>query len=168
MLDVAQLETLLRKTFNLGLEAGRGKDPVALVRLRLAKALLGVVEANALAAQSIAIERGIGAGEIAESEALAMHAAAFNGMPDPVFHLTARAMNIITGLASVEPDPRAGENDLILDAALPHRDRVARTIERHPWVERGLRVVHCHADGSCARDQPCRDRCSAAGPDGGP
>ena len=39
-------------------------------------------------------------------------------MPDPVFHLTARAMAIVTGLAAVEPDPRAPENDVLLDAAL--------------------------------------------------
>jgi hypothetical protein len=92
VLDVAQLQALLAKTFNVGLDVGRGKEPVALVRLRLAKALIGVAEANALAAESIAIERGIGTEEIAQSEALALHAAAFNGMPDPVFHLTARAM----------------------------------------------------------------------------
>jgi len=118
VLEVAQLEALLSKTFNLGLDAGRGKDKVALVRLRLAKALVGVVEANALAAESIAIERGIGTEEIAQTEGLALHAAAFNGMPDPVFHLAARAMGIITGLAAIEPDPRAAENDLLLDAAL--------------------------------------------------
>ena len=40
------------------------------------------------------------------------------GMPDPVFHLAARAMAIVTGLAAIEPDPRAGDNDVLLDAAL--------------------------------------------------
>ncbi|MCA1678696.1 MAG: hypothetical protein LC777_06985 [Actinobacteria bacterium] len=40
------------------------------------------------------------------------------GMPDPVFHLTARAMAIVMGLAAVEPDPRAPDNDVLLDAAL--------------------------------------------------
>jgi hypothetical protein len=60
VLDVAQLQALLAKTFNVGLDVGRGKEPVALVRLRLAKALVGVAEANALAAESIAIERGVG------------------------------------------------------------------------------------------------------------
>jgi hypothetical protein len=94
---------------NVGLDVGRGKEPVALVRLRLAKALIGVAEANALAAESIAIERGIGTEEIAQTEALALHAAAFNGMPDPVFHLTARAMAIVMGLAAVEPDPAASK-----------------------------------------------------------
>ena len=118
MLDVAQLQALLAKTFNVGLDVGRGKDPVALVRLRLAKALIGVAEANALAAESIAIERGVSTEEIAQTEALALHAAAFNGMPDPVFHLTARAMAIVMGLAAVEPDPRAPDNDVLLDAAL--------------------------------------------------
>jgi hypothetical protein len=118
VLEVAQLQALLATTFNVGLDVGRGKEPVALVRLRLAKALIGVAEANALAAESIAIERGIGAAEIAQTEALALHAAAFNGMPDPVFHLTARAMAIVTSLAAVEPDPRAPDNDVLLDAAL--------------------------------------------------
>jgi len=86
--------------------------------MRLAKALVGVAEANALAAESIASERGVGPQQIAQTEALALHAAAFNGMPDPVFHLTARAMAIVTGLAAVEPDPRAPDNDVLLDAAL--------------------------------------------------
>jgi hypothetical protein len=110
VLDVGQLQSLLAKTFNVGLDVGRGKEPVALVRLRLAKALIGVAEANALAAESIAIERGIGTEDIAQTEALALHAAAFNGMPDPVFHLTARAMAIVMGLAAVEPDPRAPDS----------------------------------------------------------
>jgi hypothetical protein len=118
VLDVAQLQALLSKTFNLGLDVGRGKEKVALVRLRLAKALIGVAEANALAAESIAIERGVTTEEIARAEGVALHAAAFNGMPDPVFHLAARAMGIITGLAAIEPDPRAPKNDLLLDAAL--------------------------------------------------
>jgi len=117
VLDVAQLEALLAKTFNLGMDVGRGKEKVALIRLRLAKALIGVAEANALAAESIAIERGISTEEIARAEGLALHAAAFNGMPDPVFHMTARAMAIITGLAAIEPDPRAPKND-VLDTAL--------------------------------------------------
>jgi len=81
VLEVAQLEALLAKTFSLGLDVGRGKEKVALVRLRLAKALVGVAEANALATESIAIERGISSEEIAQTEALALHAAAFNGMP---------------------------------------------------------------------------------------
>ena len=100
---------------------GGGATPLVLVaddRLRLAKALIGVAEAIALAAESIAIERGIGTEEIAQTEALALHAAAFNGMPDPVFHLTARAMAIVMGLAAVEPDPCAPDNDVLLDAAL--------------------------------------------------
>ena len=69
MLDGAQLQALLAKTFNVGLDVGCGKEPVALVRLRLAKALIGVAEANALAAESIAIERGIGPEKIARKRA---------------------------------------------------------------------------------------------------
>ena len=118
ILDVGQLEALLRKTFNIGLDVGRGRQKVDLVRLRLSKALLGAAEAQALAAESIAIEGGVPTGKIAEAEGLALHAAAFNGVPDPVFHLTARAMGIVTGLAAVEPDPAAPDRDALLDAAL--------------------------------------------------
>ncbi len=39
-------------------------------------------------------------------------------MPDPVFHLPGRAMTIVTGLAAIEPHPRAPRRDVILDAAL--------------------------------------------------
>ena len=102
VLDVAQLEALLAKTFNVGIDAGRGKEPVALVRLRLSKALLGAAEAQALMAESLAIEHGVSTRKIGESEALALHAGAFNGIPDPVFHVTARAMGIVTGLAAIE------------------------------------------------------------------
>lgn len=74
---MAQLESLLAKTFNVGLDVGRGKETVALVRLRLAKALIGVAEAHALAAESIAIERRVSTEEIAQTEGLALHAGAF-------------------------------------------------------------------------------------------
>lgn len=47
-----------------------------------------------------------------------MHAGALNGIPDPVLHLGARAMGIVTGLAAIEPDLRAPARDAILDAAL--------------------------------------------------
>jgi len=39
-------------------------------------------------------------------------------MPDPVLHLAARAMGVVTGLAALEPDPRAPAADVLLDAAL--------------------------------------------------
>lgn len=74
--------------------------------------------AQALAAESIALERGVPTEKIAEAEAMALHAGAFNGIPDPVFHLTARAMGVLTGLGALEPDPRAGDRDAVLDAAL--------------------------------------------------
>jgi len=51
------------------------------VRLRLAKALIGVAEANALADESIAIQRDVGTEQIAQAEALALHAAALTGCP---------------------------------------------------------------------------------------
>ena len=130
VLDVAQLEALLSKTFGIGLDAGRGKEPVALVRLRLARALLG------------AAERGIPAADIAAAEGLALHAAAFNGMPDPVFHLAGRAMTIVTGLAAIEPDPRGPSRDVILDAALQAVTGLQQLLSFRP------RLHH--------RDQPCR------------
>ena len=37
-------------------------------------------------------------------------------MPDPVLHLAARAMGVVTGLAALEPDPRAPGADVLLDA----------------------------------------------------
>ena len=49
---------------------------------------------------------------------MALHAAAFTGMPDPVLHLAARAMGVVTGLAALEPDPHAPGADMLLDAAL--------------------------------------------------
>ena len=71
-----------------------------------------------MAAEALAIERGVATEQIAAAEGLAPHAAAFNGMPDPVLHLAARAMGVVTGLAALEPDPRAPGADVLLDAAL--------------------------------------------------
>ena len=118
VLDVAQLEALLTRTFSIGLDAGRGREKVALVRLRLSKALLGAAETQAMAAEALAIERGVATEQIAAAEGVALHAAAFTGMPDPVLHLAARAMGVVTGLAALEPDPRAPGADVLLDAAL--------------------------------------------------
>jgi hypothetical protein len=59
-----------------------------------------------MAAGALAIERGVAAEQIAAAEGLALRAAAFNGMPDPVLHLAARAMGVVTGLAALEPGPR--------------------------------------------------------------
>jgi hypothetical protein len=84
----------------------------------LSKALVGAVEAQALAAESIALENGVSPEEIARTEGLALRAGGFNGIPDPVVHLIARAMGIVTGLAALEPDPRAPARDAVLDAAL--------------------------------------------------
>ena len=107
VLDAAQLEALLTRTLSIGLDAGRGREKVALVRLRLSKALPGAAETQAMAAAALVIERGVATEQIAAAEGLAPHAAAFNGMPDPVLHLAARAMSVVTGLAALEPDPRA-------------------------------------------------------------
>ena len=42
---------------------------------------LGAAEAQALAAEAVAIERGVTTAKIAEAEDLALHAGAFNGIP---------------------------------------------------------------------------------------
>jgi hypothetical protein len=57
VLDVSQLQALLRKSFNIGIDPDPRK-PRALNRLELAKALQGAAEANALAAKGIALEHG--------------------------------------------------------------------------------------------------------------
>ena len=118
VLDVAPLEALLARTFSIGLDVGRGREKVALVRLRLSRALPGAAERQAMAAGALAIERGVAAEQIAAAGGLALHAAAFNGMPDPVRRLAARAMGVVTGLAAPEPGPRAPGAGVLLDAAL--------------------------------------------------
>src|SRR5437660_4672916 len=92
VLDVAQLEALLTRTFSIRLDAGRGREKVALVRLRLSRAVPGAAGTQAMAAGALAIERGAATEQIAAVGGLALPAAAFNGMPDPVLHLAARAM----------------------------------------------------------------------------
>ena len=92
VLDVAQLETLLTRTFSIGLDVGRGREKVALVRLRLSRALLGAAETQAMAAGALAIERGVATEQIAAAEGLALHAAAVNGMPDPVLRELCQVM----------------------------------------------------------------------------
>jgi hypothetical protein len=117
VLDVAPLEALLTGTFSIGLDVGRGREKVALVRLRLSRALPGAAGTQALAAGALAIERGVAAEQIAAAEGLALHAAAVTGMPDPVRHRAARAMGVVTGLAALEPDPRVPGADVLPDAA---------------------------------------------------
>ena len=102
-------------TFSIGLDVGRGREKVALVRLRLSTALPGAAGTQAMAAGALAIERGVAKEQIAAAGGLALHAAAFNGMPDPVRHLAARAMGVVTGLAALGPDPRAPGADVLLD-----------------------------------------------------
>jgi len=134
VLEPSQLQALLRKSFNLGIDPDPRK-PRALNRLEMAKALVGVAEANAIAAKAMAIERAVETEEIANSEAFALHAAAFNGMPDPVFHLIERAMGMITALGQVEPDPRAGEDDLLLNIALIAATGLAKLLQaRHGFT----------------------------------
>src|SRR5260370_1680596 len=118
VLDVAPLEALLTRTFSIGLDVGRGREKVALVRLRLSRALPGAAGTQAMAAGALAIERGVATEQIAAAGGLALHAAAVTGMPDPVLHLAARAMGVVTGLAVLEPGPRAPGPGVPLAAAL--------------------------------------------------
>ncbi len=146
VLDVAHLVALLEKTFNIGLDVGRGREKVDLVRLRLSKALVGAAEAQALVAESMAIEGGVPSGSIAEAEGLALHAGAFNGIPDLVFHLTARAVGIVTGLAAVEPDPAAPDQDLVLDIAVDAATALAGLLRfRSACVTATTGVEQAHA-----------------------
>jgi len=126
-----QLQALLSRTFNVGIEVDR-REPLALNRLELAKALQGAVEANTLAAKGIAIERGVGTEEIAASEALALHAAACNGMPDPVFQLLERTIGVLCGLSQIQPDPRAAPDDMLLAMARQAASGLAQILQaRH-------------------------------------
>ena len=68
-----------------------------------------------MAAEALAIERGVATEQIAAAEGVALHAATFNGMPDPVLHLAARAIGVVTGLAALETDPRAPGANMVQD-----------------------------------------------------
>ena len=118
VLDVAPLEALLTPTFSIGLDVGRGREKVALVRLRLSRALPGAAGTQAMAAGALAIEQGAATEQIAAGEGVALHAAAVDGMPDPVLHRAAGAMGVVTGLGAPGPGPRAPGAALLLDAAL--------------------------------------------------
>src|SRR5260370_9936862 len=69
VLDVAPLEALLTRTFSIGLDVGRGREKVALVRLRLSRALPGAAGTQAMAAGALAIERGVATEQIAAAGA---------------------------------------------------------------------------------------------------
>src|SRR5258708_37115456 len=91
VLDVAQLEALLTRTFSIGLDVGRGREKVALVRLRLSRALPGAAGSQAMAAGSPAIDPGVATEQIAAAGGLTLQAATFIGMPSPVPDIAATA-----------------------------------------------------------------------------
>jgi hypothetical protein len=112
VLGPAQMQTLLRRSFNLGSEVDPRK-PKALNRLELAKALVGVrrrtppprrVSRSSVESRP---RRSRGA------SLFALHAAAFNGMPNAMMHLMERMIGIISGLGQLEP----ADDDMLLDAA---------------------------------------------------
>src|SRR5260370_38477060 len=119
VLDVAQLEALLTRTFSIGLDVGRGREKVALVRLRLSRALPGAAGTQAMAARALATERGVATEQIAAAEGRAPRAAPFNGMPDPGPHPAARALGVVTRPAPLRPRPAAPRPRRPPDAA-PH------------------------------------------------
>ena len=65
VLDIAPLEALLSRTFSIGLDVGRGREKVALARLRLSRALPGAAATQAMAAEALAIEQGVATEQIA-------------------------------------------------------------------------------------------------------
>jgi len=67
--------------FNIGLDVGGAGRRSTWCDCGCVKALVGAAEAQALVAESIAIEGGIPSGKIAEAEGLSLHAEAFNGIP---------------------------------------------------------------------------------------
>src|SRR5258708_39331017 len=150
VLDVAPLEALLTRTVSIGLDAGRGREKAALVRLRLSRALPGAAGTQAMAAGALATEQGVATEQIAAAGGLALHAAAVTGMPDPVLHLAARAMGVVTGLPAPEPGPRAPGAGVLLDVALqaatglqqllafPHDCTTVTTPARHAAATAGL------------------------------
>ena len=73
-------------------------------------------------------DKGIEEGHVGDT-------AAFNGMPDPVLHLAARAMGVVTGLAALEPDPRKPGADVLLNAAPP--PPACSDSYRHPGIDLG-------------------------------
>src|SRR5260370_17706557 len=87
VLDVAQLEALSTRTFSIGLDAGRGTETVALVRLRLSRALPAAAETPAMAPGPLASAPGVATGQIRRAGGRALPAPAFPGMPDPALPL---------------------------------------------------------------------------------
>src|SRR5260370_37981252 len=88
VLDVAQLEALLTGTFSIGLDVGRGREKVALVRLRLSRALPGAAGTQAMAAGALALERGGAAEPIAAAGGVRLPAAPFHRLPAPALRLS--------------------------------------------------------------------------------
>src|SRR5260370_12581749 len=87
VVDVAPLEALLTRTVSIGLDAGRGREKAALVRLRLSRALPGAAGTQAMAAGALATEQGVATQQIAAARGPALHPAPATGEPSPALHL---------------------------------------------------------------------------------
>ena len=119
VLDVAQLEALLSRTFSIGLDVGWVGRRSPWSGCRLSKALLGAAETQAMAAEALAIEQGMAAEQMrgGRGGGAARRRVQRDAGPGAGGHLAAHAMGVVTGLAALEPDPRAPGADMLLDAA---------------------------------------------------
>ncbi|MEU4234323.1 hypothetical protein AB0F17_59460 [Nonomuraea sp. NPDC026600] len=94
------------------------KDAKALVRLRMCHALLGAAEAQALQAESEALEAGIDPEQVRAAHATAFVGASAHEGAGPLMLLQARAMSLVAMILQLEPDPRAVVSDAVLAASV--------------------------------------------------
>jgi hypothetical protein len=116
-LSTEQLLDVLKMFGVAGADVGQGHDPQALVRLRLAQAILGAAEAQMLFAEQRALEAGVSREEIAATAAAVFMGADATEGAEPLFLLQARVMSVFAGIAAMEPDPRGPAQDIVLDIA---------------------------------------------------
>jgi len=116
-LSTEQMLGLLATFGVAGADVGQDRDPQALVRLRLARAVLGAAEAHALYAEQGAIEAGLSREQITATAAAVFAGADATEGADPLVLLQARAMSLHAGIEQMEPDPRAPAGDPILAVA---------------------------------------------------
>src|SRR5260370_221346 len=104
VLDVAQLEALSTRTFSIGLDAGRGTETVALVRLRLSRALPGAAEPPAMAAGALATQPGVATEQTAPARGLSLR-------PRLRPHRPRGRDQVPAAGSAVPPRPRTGPAD---------------------------------------------------------
>jgi hypothetical protein len=80
--DVAPLEALLTPTFSIGLDVGRGREKVPWSGCGCPGRCPAPPSRRRWPPGALVIERGVATEQIAAAGGLALHAAAFNGIPD--------------------------------------------------------------------------------------